>query len=173
VEATLKVKAKTYKLVKAIADESGLSLGEVADNLINEGVEGAKNLGRVSEGKLNLNNLRAEIDGVKNHNRRLQAKVDELTEEVQGEGAIESAEVVDLTKEDLLGRKPKLTKEDNVVARCNTCGEVLDDEEKPERCPGCGMKLDWNNQGTGGGFGLILAGVIALALLNRRAQAGL
>jgi Rubrerythrin len=174
-ENTLKVKVKTYKAVKEIADESGLSLGEVADTLINEGLSGAKDLGRMSEGKIDLNNLRADLDGVKAHNRRLQRKVDELTEEVEGEDAVEPAGV--LTKEDLLGRKPKFRKENNVVARCDSCGEALDDEEKPERCPGCGVKLDWDKKGEGTGAGTgagwVIAGVIALALLNRRAQAGL
>jgi len=56
--------------------------------------------------------------------------------------------------------------EDGVVYYCEECNQVLDVENEPEKCPGCGVRIDWTRKpGTGGGMGFLGWGLVGLAAL--------
>jgi DNA-directed RNA polymerase, subunit RPC10 (contains C4-type Zn-finger) len=168
-DTTVKVSAKTYKTIRALADDSGMSVREVVDSLVNEGLNNAKEVGKVVSLNNNLvGKLKNDIDELRRSNAELAARLDDVEDE----------DAIELTKESLLKRaiKPVKKEMDGMRYLCKDClaegKEVeLDIEEKPERCPECGRKINWKGEEGGNGLGLVLVGLLALSLvggLNRR-----
>ena len=175
-EGTVKLGLKNYNTVKALADKSGLSVREVADNLIHEGLNNANELGKVVSSNDNLvDKLRADVEALRRSNAELKGRVDDIEVEV-GEQAAEVVKAAEITREDLLGKPSKASKPgkretDETVYFCVHCAKngkrvELDAEEKPESCPGCGRKLNWKGE-EGSGIGTVLLGLLALAFLGR------
>ena len=173
VESTVKLSIGNYKSLKQIAEETGMSVREVADAIVSEGLSNAKDIGKAVSGNGNLlSQLQSEVNKTRAGHLKLQTRFEQLEAELGAED--EDEEPTTLTKADLLNPKravkPGELKEgqEHYCKDCfNSSGEYvwLDADEKPENCPKCGRKINWGEE-SGGSMGWIIAGVVALALLG-------
>lgn len=177
---TIKISKKTHEAIRAIADETGLGVTELAERLIDEGINSTREVGKVvASDQPWIKNLEAQVTRLKNGYCMLTDRMDDI----DGHGSDKvSPEMVELTADDLLGKKnhkPGMRDENGNAYYCRACaarGEttILDIEEKPERCPECNDKLDWKGleaPASGKALGWIALGVLALAFVAGRAKA--
>lgn len=172
-ETAVKVNSKVHSAIKEIAANTGMSVREVAELLISQGLSRADKLGeKVSTNGDLLSRLQEQLNHIEGDHLKLQTRLLKLEEELEEEEGEEEPKT--LTKDDILRPKraimPGEIKEGQQYY-CKDClnerGEYvwLDPEEKPEVCPECGRKINWGD-GSGGGSGWLIAGVVALALLS-------
>jgi len=180
VERSVKVSGKNYEFIKSLSDEADLSIKQVVDRLLSEGLEQSRKVGKaVASNPESLTKVQKDMAKMKGSQEEILDRLDELEGEVS-EG--DEGDEGDQGGEEPKGRKLKLKvpsvgrKElDGFQYHCLNCGAPLAGEPKEDRretCRDCGAKLDWEHletevegQGEGSGSNVLLIGFLALLAL--------
>ena len=160
---TLKVRAGTFKKVEELADQSGQSLGAMADTLLSGAVkdfrEVVEELAKVPppEQRFNIGSGKPVV-----------AKVTAKVTQGAGKGASEGAKGAALGAEKIAsGAKEIATGAiEGALYGCEKCHQPV--EKGLDYCTNCGAKLDWSKVDLAEedrGSGAVLLGLVVFALV--------